>query len=627
MSPSSGEHRIPSAWRWLEGWLLLCTGCSLLGWLLAFTGSLTPSAYLCATALGLAALARYHWPHRPYQTYSPLRRRHWLPRTFALLFTLSLLGALLHAPSNYDALTYRLPQILHWLAAHHWHWIPATDLHLNITPPGQGWLIAPLLALTHSDRLAFLPSLVSFALLPGLYFSVLRGCGVRQRTAWTWMWLLPLGSCFAMQAGSLANDLLATTYWLAAFAFAFRARHSQQFSDIAFSLLAVALATGVKVTVLPLTFPWLCIVWPSRQLLVVRPASTAAILSLAAAISFLPTALLNLQHSGHWSGDPTNQLNLRAVHPTRAVIANSLQIAAAATAPAVCPVASSANHLFEHLDATPFHSWLTDGYPRFRLWWGELASEEESGLGLGLTLLAFSTLLCGFLTRYGKSPSGSGRAVALASGIAFLSFLAVTGSEAAPRLASTYYPFLLIPVLRLPGAGSVLRRPWWHALVAFAVVSIVGALILTPSRPLWPARSILASLSAHRPDSHLLQRTALVYDAYAQRADLIAPLRPAIPATARVIAYVPTQNDIEAPLWKPYGTHAVRELMRPTRDDPAVIAAQGSVVLTSERAIRARFHLTLADFATAIGGHISASAQITQKAKLGPELWVAIALP
>ena len=72
---------------------------------------------------------------------------------------------------------------------------------MNDRACGIEWLTAPLLLFTRCDRALFLLNFIPFLLLPGLVFSVFRRLGVRARVAWHWMWLLPTGYIFLLQAG------------------------------------------------------------------------------------------------------------------------------------------------------------------------------------------------------------------------------------------------------------------------------------------------------------------------------------------------------------------------------------------------------------------------------------------
>jgi len=93
------------------------------------------------------------------------------------------------------------------LAERRWHWIHTDFQRVNTRACGIEWLSAPLIAFAKTDRLLFLINIASFLLLPGLVLSLFRQVGVKARTAWHWMWILPGGYCFVLQAGSVSNDM------------------------------------------------------------------------------------------------------------------------------------------------------------------------------------------------------------------------------------------------------------------------------------------------------------------------------------------------------------------------------------------------------------------------------------
>ncbi len=63
--------------------------------------------------------------------------------------------------------------------------------------------LAPLIALARTDRFLFLLNFASFCLLPGVAAST------------AWMWILPTGYGFLLQAGSIGKDLLGAIFDLA----------------------------------------------------------------------------------------------------------------------------------------------------------------------------------------------------------------------------------------------------------------------------------------------------------------------------------------------------------------------------------------------------------------------------
>src|SRR6266568_1535106 len=116
------------------------------------------------------------------------------------------------------------------------------------------------------------------------------------------MWLLPTGYNFLLQAGSIANDTFPTVYALAAVDFGCRAWVSRRPADLWLSLLAAGLLTGAKASNLPLLLPWAIVLVPLWPLLKAKPVAALAVAALAALVSFVPTALLNVIYCGDWSG-------------------------------------------------------------------------------------------------------------------------------------------------------------------------------------------------------------------------------------------------------------------------------------------------------------------------------------
>ncbi len=630
--PTACGPRASFAFLFLELGVVVAAWFSLSGWVLSFAGHLDRGGYLVSVALGVIALGLWlrsqDFPTRSVFRGWRRRVRQPLPALFLLIFALAALGGALYHPNNYDALTYRLPPVLHWLEAHRWHWIATSNELFNLNSPGFGWWMAPLLVFTHSDRGFFLLNIAAFAFLPGLFFSVLRGCGVRGRVAWFWMWLLPAGYCFATQAGGIGNDLLPAVYLLAAVALALRAGKLGRVSDLWISALAAALATGVKIIPAPLILVWLVAVAPTRRMLARQWPGTLLAATVAAAISFLPTAILNIRHTGDWSGDPTNFYRIRLDHPLYGVAGNIVELAVTNIAPPIWPAAGATNRALEHVRDGELGRKLLEHYPRFGIVWGEIAIEESSGLGLGLCALAVLIPIAGLIGGGWVRHDGRehGFWIGLAVGAAFLAFCAKMGSESAPRLAASYYPFLLIPLLRRPVNDRLTRRRWWRGLTVLAAASIVPALILTPARPLWPAQRVLDYLAAKMPGNVTLQRARLVYAVYATRHDHLGPLRQYLPAGARTVGFIPTGNDLESSLWKPYGSRRVVEVLTPSPTDPALAQLRGSAIVTSRRALAESFHLTPEAYAATIGGRIAGRATLAQKAAIGPEGWLVIAL-
>src|SRR6185436_445815 len=105
-----------------------------------------------------------------------------------------------------------------------------------------------------------------------------------RRVTWQWMWLLPTGYSFLLQAGSIGNDTFPAAYALAMLDFAARAWTSRRASDLWHSLLAASLMTGAKASNLPLLLPWAILIFPLLPILRRQLFSTAGMAAVAAVV-------------------------------------------------------------------------------------------------------------------------------------------------------------------------------------------------------------------------------------------------------------------------------------------------------------------------------------------------------
>jgi hypothetical protein len=557
-------------------WIWLCAYLNCAGWTLSWLHQLNTGGYAVALAAGLATFLFWKQKHGT-PIFKTCNRKKFLcrfQRGFPLLFLvvaiMVFLGGLLYAPSNYDALTYRLPRILNWLATGHWFWIPTVNDRMNYSTPAWEWLAAPQFALLHSDRALFLINVVSFLLMPGLLFSVFRHLGVRRRVAWAWMWLLPLAYGYVVQAGSIGNDLTGAAFCLAAVHFGLRARKSGHAPDVWLALISTALMTGTKLSNLPLALPCLVAVWPALPNLRCALPKSFAMAGIAIVVSATPTMILNEIYCGHWSGDPQNFSQIQVKNPVAALFGNSLQLLQQSILPPVLP---EAQKLFQHMNEllpASWHTYLHREFPRYYLGgWQDLPSEEGAGLGVGINLTFVSILGLGLRRMPIISLTSPTTRIALAAWVAFAVYMTKMGSESTVRLLLPYYPLLALPLLKLEIQQRLLRHRTWRLWLLLVGLSVLPAVILSPARPLWPAQSISQAWLQHHPDSHLAQHMADVYASYANRNDPLAPIRAALPPTAFKVGVVIGSNDTEYSLWRPFGERVVI-CLRVGRDTPGL---------------------------------------------------------
>jgi hypothetical protein len=550
-------------------WLWISVFASVAGWILSALGQLNRPGYaaffvafavlvlVCRKELGLVS------GNKSSRWKKFLRRfRRPLPMCFAVLALLVFLGGVLYPPTHYAALTYHIPRVLHWLAEGRWHWIYTPVSRMNYSGCAFEWLSAPLLLFSGSDRVLFLLNFFPFLLLPGLMFSVCFRLGIRARLAWQWMWLLPTGYSFLLQAGSAGNDAFSAVYALAAIDFGCRAWESRRPRDLWFSLLAAALLIGTKPTSLPLLLPWLILIFALLPLLRHKALSTLLVLVMATVVSFFPIALMNKIHCGDWLGTSVEVSHLQMQKPLIGILGNGFQLLLANFVPPFFPQADWWN---QHGLLILPHSWIVnfqDGF--FQL--GELPTEDWAGVGFGISLLAsvlalvsfFSGGFCRVTVPAGLSvPPKLCRWALVTPWIALLAYCAKAGMATPARLIAPYYPLLLLLLLAGAGQSQIVRRGWWRAMVGGALLLALMVLILSPDRPLWPAKTILSEALARHPDQRLLARALKVYTVYSERSDPLAGVRALLPTDIKVVGFIGTADDCDISLWRPFGERRV----------------------------------------------------------------------
>ena len=536
---SSWTSNVTAIWIVVSAWFVAG------GMFLSYVGQLNRTGCAILLAVGVVATLYGYW--QLHGGLVPLKRltfgRHNKP--FVWLYLLcaagALAGGLIHPPTNCDALSYRIPRILYWLSAERWHWIGGLDPRMDFSATGFEWLMLPGIAVFHSLRLAFLFNIISFVLLPGLVFSVFTALGVKRSIAATWMWILPCASCFVMEAGSIGNDFIAVVYVLAALHFALRAIQTGRHTDVILAVLSAALMTGAKASNLPLLLPiaiCLGVLFYQRRSLISTALLAAAVATL---VSLAPIALMNQRNAGHWTGEPDSPLRLK--NPLIGLVGNSLILASACLAPAVFPPANQLNeYLNVKFDGTPGLP-IKAGFMDFRFTQPQLASEENSGLGLGVTA-ALVTGLLGARKHFDKKKILTlGGAVGVGFWVAVLFYMMKLGNCGAPRLIAPYYIGLIALPLLLLKSGKVFKCTWWRWSSLALLVLLIPALVLNPARPLLPMAWIVKTLKTRGCCSATLDRLGTVYDVYANRSDAYRAVRQQLPPNATSIGFAGTSAE------------------------------------------------------------------------------------
>jgi hypothetical protein len=609
-------------------WIWLCAYLNSVGWVLSALHQLNAGGYAVALALGVAILLvwrkRCATPFFPEFRWLKLHRRfrRKFPMAFLALLALAFLGGALYGPNNYDAMAYRIPRVLNWLAADQWHWIHTIFPRLNNRVCGDEWVTAPLIVFTNTDRLLFLINIVSFILLPGLVFSVFTRLGMRPRVAWYWMWLVPSGYCFVLQAGSNGNDLFGTVFTLAAVDFALRAKSSQSPVDFFTAVVVAAMMTSAKISNLPLLLPCAVALWFSWKLVFRYPLKTVCVSLFALSASALPTMVFNEIHFGNFLWPEMNRSYSESHVPLRTT-ANLVLITLQNIVPPVFPMAKAWDKtvlavLSPDLQARLHQTMAERGAAEFQL--PETQIEESAGLGFGLSFfLPISFIAAWFLHRNRSRHIRDYRTLLRWLLVAvFLTVMTQGGLTGVARLMAPFYPLIMPVLLTGEGHGVLVRKAWWRA-GAFAVFACAAfLLIISPSRPLFPAMTMLERFP------RLPERVRTVYSVYHDRTDAFAPVRALLPPETQILGFI-SYDDPEAALWRPFGTRLIKHVC--PQDTPDDLKKRGIVyVLVNAEKVPTLFNLTPEEWIKQMNAQIAQRIPLTLRAGSGPREWLLVKL-
>jgi len=618
-------------------WLWISVLASVAGWSLSALGQLNRPGYavffaafavlilICRKKLGLVS-SKTNSRGKKF-----LRRfRQPLPLSFAVLAFLVFLGGVLYPPGNYTGLNYRVARVLQWLAHGQWCWIHTPNFRMNDRACGIEWLTAPLLLFTKSDRALFLINFIPFLLLPGLVFSLFRRLGVRARVAWHWMWLLPTGYNFLVQAAGVANDTFPAVYVLAALDFGCRAWVSRRPADLWHSILAAALLTGAKASNLPLLLPWAVLIFALLPVLRRQTAMTLLVIFLAALVSFLPTAILNVHYLGDWSGLSIERAGMNMKNPVVGVWGNTLLLLLNNFVPPLFPLAGWWNqhalNILPQFLIAPMTANFEQGFQMLP----ELPTEDWAGIGFGLSLLLLVSVSASFLM--GRSakrnpepsplvPAKLCRWVLIAPWFALMAFGMKSGMVTPQRLIAPYYPLLLPLFLVGAGQSQIIRRCWWRVMVGVVLLLALVVLVLSPDRPLWPAKTILSGAQARYPGQHLTARALKVYTIYSGRSDPLAGVRALLPPDIKVVGFIGTEDDTDISLWRPFGERRVEHFF--LTDPPEQIRQHVQCVVLGGFNLK-EHNTTLDAWLQSSGAELVATTNATLKVAEGLQPWYVV---
>jgi hypothetical protein len=209
----------------------------------------------------------------------------------------------------------------------------------------------------------------------------------------------------------------------------------------------------------------------------------------------------------------------------------------------------------------------------------------------------------------------------IAPWIALLAYGLKSGMVTPQRLLAPYYPLLLPLLLAGAGQSQIIRRGWWRVMVGGVLVLALAVLVLTPDRPLWPAKTILSGAQARHPDQRLIARALKVYTVYSERSDALAGVRALLPPDIQVVGFIGTKDDCDVSLWRPYGERRVEHFF--LTDPPEQIRRQVRYVVVGGFNLKEN-NTTLDAWLQSSGAELVATTNATLKVADGPQPWYVV---
>jgi hypothetical protein len=533
----------------LRIWILLCATLVAGGWILSLFHALNGAGYLAVLAvfaIGVWANANVLGYQEPWHLRRKLRRflswKRPLPLLFAAMSAVLLWRGLAIAPFHSDALSYRIPRVLNWIAEGRWYWIDAQDPRLNTRGVNSEWVTVPLLLAWGWDRLIFLPNWVSFLFFPRLIFQVWRDWGVPARMARLWMWLLPASFCYSLQACNASTDILGTFFALAAFAL-LRRRQRITPADVLCSILGIALATGVKLTIAPIIVPWLILAYARRQWFFKWPGLSFAAGTWAIPLSLIPNVVANLIYAGSITGLSLEPDVLRPAPYLDRFIGNIyLMVLDNLTFPLMGEPAFNAV-----VEVIPPGPMILQRFEPHSLFLYPFFSVEQEGIGL--IVLATGALIfdMAWRGRTGEKqrfrPLRDPLVLTLNASVwaLFIAFLWVNTASQEARLISAFYPYLVSTFFVGSTYIRISLRSQAQAIAALGMLAAIFCIITLTNFPLY------AIHLRHDEAGRLVKLER-------------EKLWEVVPATEKNIGIMRYWNEWESWAWEPYGSRRVYQL-------------------------------------------------------------------
>jgi hypothetical protein len=353
--------------------------------------------------------------------------------------------------------------------------------------------------------------------------------------------------------------------------------------------LAAALLTGVKTGNFILLLPWAIAILPSLKIILRRPLATAVICIMAIFSSFLPCAVINYHYCHDWTGLSLEDMQSQGT-PLVRLPANLVLFSVLNLSPPVFPEADRWNRFVQKtippdLSLKIQRSLAEPGAWQFLA--PEMQMEENAGLGFGVTLLLFVSIVVvtvhsGRAWLHLRLASAEARwraALIVSPWISTLALLSQSTIYPVGRIFAPSYILLLPLLLAAPWHSQLVKQTWWRAAAFVVFAMAAGLLIISPSRPLFPVGTLLDQMTARHSTSKIAVRTAEVYSIYRDRNHAFQPAIDLLPPGLKTLGFI-SYDAPETALWHPFGSRNIVHVC--PGDSPADLKANGVEYILAE---------------------------------------------
>jgi len=434
-------------------------------------------------------------------------------------------------PTMNDSLCYRLPRIFLWLQDGYISQTGGADGRMREMPWGWEILALPLVAINQVN-LVGLVNLAAWVIVFQLTFCWATTAGASLKNA-RWLSLgIATAPVFLLQASSSANDLFAAAALMVSVHFIISFAGDPKPARIHLSLIAFMMACGVKPQFLVLGLGWgLWWIfgkgkpWKHTGIAALTVAGPFALL-----VSPLPVFILNYLDSGTFIGGEISAAVGGNNSPGLNIIAASVLFLFSQLQLPLVPGADKINLVIQSFG--PFQT-IKNQIPDFSPSFGLIQIIDQASLGL----MHFALIGIGIVFSV-RSKNYLYRCILIIAVIGF----SIAGAKVVPEtIGRSFVGFVAILIPLTAWGLAKVRTAWLRPACILAILAGGASLILNPSSPAWPSRS-LEKYAVSSGKTGLAEKLGR-YHAYQERAQtgvgFLAPVPAGQPVAALVRSFTP----------------------------------------------------------------------------------------